>query len=1243
MRIDPKDLVQAFQGNGDALEAFVHDLVRAVGWSCGIDRVNIDWDYRTNVKDGGRDLVVRVPNPRADRKFLPARPSIWSIKSGDDGIRPASLRNEILDPRHPTVRMHLQEGWAYVWCTVRPADQDQRDAMRAAANQVAEELNVNPGLIEFRWPEQLQGEVNLYPNLIPVHLPQVGSSLTDVLSLQQWGRQLELTGTWVDFGDREGVVRRVTEHLLGRERPNVLHIAGLSGIGKTRTVFEACRQSPELNGVFYVERFEQVGTQLYRYLEEDGRHVYLVIDEVPLDQVDAIMGRLGEFADRVRVVTIGPAMRQAATTRDEILILPEPDTDAGVLTVVRAAGAGLPDNVLRSIAGQSAHDLRLALLLVRASQRLPEFRGVPVVNIDGVWRRLMGLFAQEIGNPHDFRKAYEVLCISVDIGMADDVGKEVEVLARHFQYPVEHIREAALTSFHCGLGLRTRRFFEAIPRALAARLFAERVWPRIQDVFEDFFPRLPERLARRFLERCHDCTGPVREKVMARLGDFFLKALSGESVTVLTSRPASRLFQTWAEFDPGRGLHWLRNAVECATPQQLRALDGEPDGSGGWRGRRQLVWLCQNLASFSEHFEACEAILFRLALHETEPSIGNNSTVIWKSLFWPALAGTEVPFDQRLPFLFRRLHSAAAEELPLVVSAAIGCIEYRGIGLPVPPRVVGGRVVPRPWRPHTWGELGTLQREAGRHILDTLAALSGDRLSLARYAVAEHVQVFIRLGLLDDLRTLFRPDGLDEPLRRRLIASLEKQVAFLREGNQDAGAASVVRPIREWLETLWPTDVGARVRILTAQDYWSVLNAEERDARYARLADELIAAPETLRGLADWLPTPEARSAESLGVWLGRRDTEGLLAEVIREWLRGDRCRTITVGYLIGIAAREEGLPQEWAATLDALATDQPEAVAIATASADISGRGFKRLLALLDRLPTPASRFLHPLAFGGWLGVLNPEQRAGAAKALVRLADAGDPAAAEVGIDLIQMWTHVNSVVMDPTLAEIALNLVSRPLVTRHRNDFYAWRGVLSLLCPFYPRRVAEVVMGRITDLSTLGGWGDDEDVDVLTRAAAFDPSGVMEVVGEVIRDRHRRAFFGLATLHGLFEAIGLPHVAAWLEQHGRKHLRWLARHFPSPHLDESGRPTLPPLTEWLFREHEADDDAFRWFLMGRHSRGAVWSPADVDPIRRRQEMQPFLKHELRRVREWAEHELRHEEQEATFFREMDEEDERL
>jgi hypothetical protein len=167
------------------------------------------------------------------------------------------------------------------------------------------------------------------------------------------------------------------------------------------------------------------------------------------------------------------------------------------------------------------------------------------------------------------------------------------------------------------------------------------------------------------------------------------------------------------------------------------------------------------------------------------------------------------------------------------------------------------------------------------------------------------------------------------------------------------------------------------------------------------------------------------------------------------------------------------------------------------------------------------------------------------------------------------------------------------------------------------------------------------DEGAEVLVQAAGVDPQGVMEAVGNAVLDRHRRTLFGVCVLHGLFEAIGTGPIKAWVERNGRENLRWLTRHFPAPRLNRAGQADLPPITEWLLRERGDGDEAFEWFIMGCHS-GGVFTESDVNPDRTRREMEPFLQHELPRVRQWAEQEIRRVEREAAFFRERAEEDER-
>jgi hypothetical protein len=86
------DLMGGFVGKGSAFESLLHSLIRAEAWARRIRPDMIDWDYRTNVGDGGRDVLIRIGNSDPVRKLIPATPSVWSAKSGADGLKSATLR-----------------------------------------------------------------------------------------------------------------------------------------------------------------------------------------------------------------------------------------------------------------------------------------------------------------------------------------------------------------------------------------------------------------------------------------------------------------------------------------------------------------------------------------------------------------------------------------------------------------------------------------------------------------------------------------------------------------------------------------------------------------------------------------------------------------------------------------------------------------------------------------------------------------------------------------------------------------------------------------------------------------------------------------------------------------------------------------------------------------------------------------------------------------------------------------------
>lgn len=82
--IIPTHYLDKFISNPRPFEELLNDLIRGL---CATSPISIDWDERVNVPDGGRDIVVKEGSSNKKRRYLPTVSSIWSIKSGKDGLQ----------------------------------------------------------------------------------------------------------------------------------------------------------------------------------------------------------------------------------------------------------------------------------------------------------------------------------------------------------------------------------------------------------------------------------------------------------------------------------------------------------------------------------------------------------------------------------------------------------------------------------------------------------------------------------------------------------------------------------------------------------------------------------------------------------------------------------------------------------------------------------------------------------------------------------------------------------------------------------------------------------------------------------------------------------------------------------------------------------------------------------------------------------------------------------------------------
>jgi hypothetical protein len=179
-------------------------------------------------------------------------------------------------------------------------------------------------LVSFFWIDAISERVERSPNLIAEHLPTVWKRLEGLSLVKNWQlddrEPVRNVTTWVNFDGRDSVKQVIKQHLCGTDKNRLLHVAGLSGSGKTRTVIQACKDEPALAGVVYCPALSDSVDRLLTHLNAKSGSALLIIDEVPLDDYEFLARRVERMPATVRVVSIGPG-RANERQREGILIL----------------------------------------------------------------------------------------------------------------------------------------------------------------------------------------------------------------------------------------------------------------------------------------------------------------------------------------------------------------------------------------------------------------------------------------------------------------------------------------------------------------------------------------------------------------------------------------------------------------------------------------------------------------------------------------------------------------------------------------------------------------------------------------------------------------------------------------------------------------------------------------------------------------------------------------------------------
>lgn len=1069
-----------------------------------------------------------------------------------------------------------------------------------------------------------EAELPLLPKPTPYYILK---RLGKYKYLWEWVIEPRLNNSsWVNFENSTKVINNITSHFLGSDENNVLHIIGRSGIGKTRTILRACQQTNMLSHVLYYQNYKALGNDFIDYIKQnEDVEVRIVIDDISLEEWERLNREFYDYYDRIRIVTIGvvPVHKQ---NQIEGLLIIEPPNDNDILSLIESIDSSLSEDDRTYLMGLCNRDLRLVMLLMEVSKREKVLK-VDSMNtvrtkfdsLQSVMDRIIQLFHNEIKDKEKFFDHYIKLCLLVDVGYRGAFRREIEYICNYFSISLPDLSSSMEKASACWLGVAKGEFFETSPRALARLLFENEGWPLIKNDLDNFITNMPTTaMQKRFIDRAEECGKDVRKEVEAALAAWFLRTFPIYDMSLLEDGEKTKIFKVYAEFSPENGLFWLKNTITKASKTEILDLD-----KNYGKSRRYIVWLCEHLACFKDYFWDCEEIIFKLAQNETETHISNNSQGVWKEFFLPLLSNTEIPFLERYKLLITRLNRVEKQDLALILDA-FKSIFSEHVSRIAPPKVVGGRVVPPEWKPATYEELYSIRKQAAQIFVENIEILNENIKEVVISFIVGNIEIFINYGVIAKVREALKD------VEQSLIISLRNSLDdFISMTNKyDHNNKNYFLDAVDWRKSLQTQNLEEEILEFISRDYWGYVhrsNEEDVLKKTGKLVSKILMSKIDLNKFTSWFNNSkvDVNSVIYLAETIGNYDKEEIYSEYVIGLITENLARNFVVGYLRGRSKRESdlGIYEE---ILGLYKEKHPDFIVDLTLMFDITIRGYRRITYVIRNVGITNTRILYKFGNTEWEQALDEKLKIEILTIVLGNVQSSD--AYYTILKILNKWCRQNDKAVSQERAKLTIDVLRTCLIEDITFDDWDWKEVII-------RIPNEKFIHYKCDLLTLAlvKWKSGHShlenyaLEEIKKLSNNYPEAIMKNLGEKMIDPQYRTSFFLNSYRGLFESISLPIVKGWIQKNGIDGALAMARHIKSPNPKENDKTFVPPLTEWLLSYFETNDPFFREFLAGRHS-------FEVYNVKDRveqhdilvKELTPYLSYPLRRVREWAEYEIR-------------------
>jgi hypothetical protein len=1230
---------------GDEFAEFVNSLIYADAYLCGVSQAEIFTTLRTNVRDGGVDAEIRTVIP-SDSGWM-SYPTIWQYKAtGTSNISPGDLRNEIINPSKGHTRNLIEQGYAYRFCICDDVTSEKTHEWEAVLFEEIQKINQQAPAPKVINASHLAEWANCFPAILIRFFRQ---ELLSIQDLKTWGQNIKaLTPDFVQINDWETVKNSIIQHI---DLSTICHdvvllLQGEAGVGKTRLTYESIASIPNIASLVMYAIDKQAINIAYPLARDDNAKGILIADECLPNTRRELENILQGHSDRVRVICLDNSGEPVSSAQPEFWLRRISDND--LEKILDHNFPLIPLDRRRVYVELSGGFIRLAASLCKDDSLIIS-RGSLDPSISSIGSYLQTTLS------NDQRKVAEVISLFRRLGIRGEVKNELDTLCRILNLDRNDFLATASTLKDVpGFIAFAGRYIYVTPEIVAQTLFRI-AWRRIIEPDpETFLNSLSSVLLQSFQERI---AKSADEEVRRIVGDFFRNWAARLTPNDLATPEIVNQLVILIDTEPDTFLTILFNLVTQASREQLLATNSGYTGT-----RRSLVWLAERMVCLPELFDLSEFILWKLALTETEGAISNNATGVWCQLFNIFLSGTSTPFIKRIEKLKERLFSDEEEEIKLALKGFDRALSLDASRISGPP-IVAGRIPPEEWKPSNQEEVEACFGATLDILLEATTTDSESLRAKTYNTVLRNLRSILQVGSLEKIQSIFQTDRLPNHILFSLIGEIEDFLHYNKPQESNAlgfddvesvevddasseAEMSYWQKIEEWLVSLRPDDFSGKLRSVVGKSPWHFSFRDDQEMwneEVKSLANSLYQDKNLLSSVLEWLCSDQAMSANALGKALGELDAEGSCFELILDSTLRNNSTAFARGYIWGNISIHPDNISEINEKIDAIENDSPVLALDLFLAGGETTNAVERALRLFDskRLSLAYSdRFANGL-------IQRPLNSKEFLEILRRLVSSvrieAERWTVKAALDLVafrasaqsQVTSEKSSIFDSSEVQELIFEL----LVETANSIFgesYHWNRSLEMASEFDAKRAIETAALALASENQQQRMGAEK---FLVNSLDSFPNEVMKVVGNFLLNPGK-TYLVVEKYRFLIRSMPIELMKSWLQSVGVEGAQKIARSLPIPYLSDSGKPVVPPLTEFVLTEFEEDERTFRNFCMGSHSL-QLYS-GDIPTIHEKEGdvAKHFLTHSIRRIREWANYEITSSRQSAQYWRQLDEED---